>query len=330
MSLLIHQMKRTDRGFTLIELVVVIAILGVLAAISVPLVSNYLESGKDRAWNSDQKNIQTAVDAYYANPSNTRHLGQRQYPMLGTLKSTYSAVTQPGLTCTPSAGSCTITLLVKAQSSTGLAVNETSPTVTDRTGTSTLQAGNLTIVITGLGTGVHTFSVTYRADTLPGTSTVRGVAASSGVGLASPANPLGGTRGGDPTWADFQNPDDGFRGSPGPVTEQHLQGPGGPCTTTVCPSLEEDGGWKTVSVTRSGTAYYVDTRDYFVNFDALVTAGLLDKVPASASPDCKPSGSTNTYSGTYSWYVDVNGKVQSLLYSYPTSTNKGYVTGTYP
>ncbi len=325
-----RQMKRGARGFTLIELVVVIAILGVLAAISVPLVSNYLGNSKERSWNVDRERIQVAVDTHYSTPGNTRFLGQRQYATLGALKSTYNTVTQPGLTCTPSVGTCTITLLVKAQSAPGLAVNETSPTVTVRTGTSTLQPNKTDIIITGLGTGLHTFSVTYRADFLLGTSTVRGVAASSSVGLASPANPLAGTRGGDPTWADFQNPDDGFRGTPGPVSEDHLQGPGGPCTTPVCGSLEADGGWKTVSVTRSAIAYYVDTRDYFIDFDTLVSAGLLDKVPSSASLDDKPSGSANTYSGSYSWYVDVTGKVHSLLYSYPTSSNKDYVSGTYP
>ena len=324
--------NKGQRGFTLIELVVVIAILGVLAAVAVPLVTNYLGSAKERAWNADQKQVQAALDAYYSSPNNTRFIGQRQYPVFGSSKGTYSSVTQPGLTCSTGAGtSCTITLLVKAQSATGLAVNETAPGTTIRTSTSTLQGNNTDIVVTGLSTGTtYTFSVTYRADLLLGTSTVRGVAASTSVGLASPANPLGGTVGGNPTWADFQNPDDGFRGSPGVVSENHLQGPGGPCTTPTCGALEQDGGWKVVSVTRSAIAYYVDTRDYLINFDLLVSAGLLDKVPSSASTDNKPSGSTNTYSGTYSWYVDASGKVQALLFSYPVPANTGHVSGVYP
>ena len=77
------QKVTNHRGFTLIELVVVIAILGVLAAVAVPLVSNYLGSAKERAWTADKDRIQAAVDAYYTSPSNVRYLGQRQYPIKG-------------------------------------------------------------------------------------------------------------------------------------------------------------------------------------------------------------------------------------------------------
>ncbi len=74
---------KNQNGFTLIELIVVIAILGVLAAIAVPTVNNYLGSSKERSWNAEQGRIQTAVDAYMSNPANKRAQGKPQFPIIG-------------------------------------------------------------------------------------------------------------------------------------------------------------------------------------------------------------------------------------------------------
>jgi prepilin-type N-terminal cleavage/methylation domain-containing protein len=79
-------LTRQKAGFTLIELVVVIAILGILAAIAVPVITSYMGSSKERAYNADQNQIQTAVSAYYGKPDNTRYAGRRQYPILGVDK----------------------------------------------------------------------------------------------------------------------------------------------------------------------------------------------------------------------------------------------------
>ncbi len=72
-----------QRGFTLVELVVVIAIMGVMAAIAVPMISNNLSRSKERAYAADSAMIQLAVDSYYTSPSNVRFLGQRQFPIKG-------------------------------------------------------------------------------------------------------------------------------------------------------------------------------------------------------------------------------------------------------
>ena len=55
---------RDRRGFTLIELVVVITILGVLVAVAVPAVAGYVDDAKKKGAKADAKNIQTALIMY--------------------------------------------------------------------------------------------------------------------------------------------------------------------------------------------------------------------------------------------------------------------------
>jgi type II secretion system protein G len=61
-------MKRLkeERGFTLIELIVVITILGILVALVVPSVAGYTDRAKVKATLADGKNLQTALLLYRA------------------------------------------------------------------------------------------------------------------------------------------------------------------------------------------------------------------------------------------------------------------------
>ena len=159
------------------------------------------------------------------------------------------------------------------------------------------------------------------------TGTTKEWDASGGDGDLPPAllNPLRGTQGGEPKWRDDGN---GTRDA----SEENLNAEADAISGN-------DTGWFVKKVTFQGKDYAVGTQDYFINFTALVEAGLLQNVPESASPD--NGGGSNK--GSYSWYVKATGLVESLFFHLPSNSVRldettsdgtldlrGFVDGVYP
>ena len=215
----LRQILKGERGFTLVEMIVVIAIMGVMTAVAVPVVTNNLSKSKERAYAQDLAMIQTSIDSYFTAADNIRHLGLRQYPING--------------------GSAT--------------------------GTTKLWDGSASI-------------------------------------FEPLANPLLGTKGGQPYWRDDG---DGEREN----TEESLYG------ETLSEADQGLGGWYVTKVDLQGVEYAVDTRDYFIDFSMLVSAGLLKASPESASSD--NGGVASGSGGSYGWFVNANGSVDSILSVFP-------------
>ena len=288
----IRRVLASGDGFTLIELIVVIAILGILIAIAIPTIRGFLESSREQAYEADRRIIQLAVDAYYYSPSNDRVNNVRQYPIMGKRRT-----------------------------------NEGKP-AWDTNARLYLERCD------GSDADDPIDLIEYEErfdEQLP------------------PTHPVLGTRGGTPMWREGTGPNrDDVRNNP--ARDRNL---------LYCPSKsgEEQSDsddrdsddiadhWVAALATPSGTECDPETttgcivfnsRDYLIDFCVLVRGGFIEDIPESASTDhdreCVggPS-STDTAEttptqdrGSYTWYVDEGGKVQSLYFFLPTEDRKGY------
>ena len=291
----LRRVAESGDGFTLIELIVVIAILGILIAIAVPTIRGFLESSREQAYEADHRVIQLAVDAYYYSPRNERFNNDRQYPIIG------KRFQDP------------------AEDDLGFAETHARLQLEKCEGDD--------------ADDPISFVYEDKYDEQP-----------------PPDHPVLGTHGGTPVWKEGtgDNHDD-IRNNPSedrkllyclPMIEPEEDSESSDSDTEDRPDH-----WLAVAVTTQGTecnresdigCIVFSSLDYLIDFCELVRKGFIEEIPRSASADhdrkCPGPGVPETdetprpdvQRGSYTWYVDVNGKVQSLYYFLPTADRTGF------
>ena len=93
-------MKSVQKGFTLIELMIVIAIIGILAAIAIPAYQNYVIRAQATEGSSIVGGLETAFDECYANAGTAASCNSNAavgIPATKTISGTYVASAKLGL-----------------------------------------------------------------------------------------------------------------------------------------------------------------------------------------------------------------------------------------
>ena len=69
MNKLVQRARKNQKGFTLVELMTVVVIIGILVAIALPIMNNVTKAAAQRAHDSNLRTIDGGIQMYYAENS---------------------------------------------------------------------------------------------------------------------------------------------------------------------------------------------------------------------------------------------------------------------
>jgi type IV pilus assembly protein PilA len=127
--------RNPERGFTLLEVLVVMLVIGVLAAIALPSFLGQQEKGKDAEAKSNARNLMSQIDSCYTPAEDyTKCDTQAELSVGGNLGIPYG--NGPGEASVTAAGQNTFTIVAVSKATTG-GTNNTYSIARDSTGVAT-------------------------------------------------------------------------------------------------------------------------------------------------------------------------------------------------